>query len=252
MKRVVAILPLVLAAGCSLVFQDSVRGRSVYCSTSRFWYGSDLVIGGSMLYVAADRVPDSNNAKYLPAGLFLGSAALGIYKRHNCVQWREKAPPEEWQRMAAVVAAERQAAAEAAAQREVARQEALRVALEQAAQQQLEQQQQPQQQPAPEPEPDSLPPASQWQPAPAPQPNINVSIERHSSRDDIGKSCDPRAGWSGDGDPDKAWPHAGTCQYGAVCYHHRCTVWCSSDKSCPNNMRCAFTSGLNLATELCQ
>jgi len=251
MKRLLAVLPLLCTLGCSLVFQDSVRRRSVYCSTSRFWYASDAVIGGSSLYVAIDRIPDDNKLKYAPAALFLGSAALGWYKRSNCVHWRKEAPPEEWTRMAAVVEAEQRAAAEAAAQREAQRQEQLRLAAEQQAMLEQQQQQQPQEylnKPAPVPEPEPEP----YQPAPRPPaPSIPITIERHSAVDEIGKSCDPRVGWSGDGDPDKAWPHAGSCQYGAVCYHRRCTVWCSSDRSCPNSMRCGSTTG-TVPTELCQ
>jgi hypothetical protein len=132
---------LVFTSSCSLAFQDSVSGRSVYCSDSRFWYVSDLVIGGAATYVLATRA-EAPPAAFLPGALFLGSGALGIYKRHNCVKWKETAPASEWERMAAIAAAERQAAAEQAARDEAARQEAMRVAEEQAAaaaQQQLEQ-----------------------------------------------------------------------------------------------------------------
>jgi hypothetical protein len=132
---------LVFTSSCSLAFQDSVSSRSVYCSDSRFWYISDLVIGGAATYVLATRA-EAPPAAFLPGALFLGSGAYGIYKRHNCVKWKETAPASEWERMASIAAAERQAAAEQAARDEAARQEAMRVAEEQAAaaaQQQLEQ-----------------------------------------------------------------------------------------------------------------
>jgi hypothetical protein len=154
---------LVLTSSCSLAFQDSVSGRSVYCSDSRFWYISDLVIGGAATYVLATR-SEAPAVAYLPGAVFLGSGALGIYKRHNCVQWKETAPASEWERMAAIAAAERQAAAEQAARDEAARQEAMRVAAEQA-QQQLEQAAQQQVEQVAQGEPAAPPPA---EPAPAP------------------------------------------------------------------------------------
>ena len=250
MRKPLALAALMLLGACSLLLQDSVRNRSVYCSTSRGYYITDLVLGGIYTYVATTQIPEKQAAVYAPSALFLGSGLLGIYKRSNCVEWREKAPQAEWDRMAAVVAAEQQAAAERAAAEQAAREEAQRQAaaqyaamLEQQAQQAIDQQQQ-QTQSAPEPDP---------QPVyhPAPTGNVTINIERHASTDEIGKSCDPSAGYSGGGDPDKAWPHAGSCQYGAVCYHRRCTVWCNSDRSCPNGLRCALTTG-TAPTELCQ
>lgn len=251
MRRLLALLALTLLGACSLLLQDGVRSRSVYCSTSRAYYITDLALGGIYTYVAATRIPDKQAAVYAPSALFLGSGVLGIYKRHNCVKWREEAPQAEWDRMAAVVEAERQAAAEQAARDQAAREEAARQAAEQyaamLAQQAQQQVEQPVEQPAPQPEPE---PAPVYHPPPSGGGNVTINIERHSATDEIGKSCDPSVGFSG-GDPDKAWPHAGSCQYGAVCYHRRCTVWCGNDKSCPNSMRCGLTTG-TAPTELCQ
>jgi len=253
MRRLLALTALTLLGACSLLLQDGVRSRSVYCSTSRAYYITDLALGGIYTYVAATRIPEKQAVVFAPSALFLGSGVLGIYKRHNCVDWREKAPQAEWDRMASVVAAEQQAAAEQAARDQAAREEAQRQAaaqyaamLEQQAQQQVIDQQN---QPAPAPEPEPAQPV--YRPPPSGGGNVTINIERHASTDEIGKSCDPSAGYSGGGDPDKAWPHAGSCQYGAVCYHRRCTVWCGNDRSCPNGMRCAMTTG-TAPTELCQ
>ncbi len=243
MRKLVALAGRALLGSCSLLLQDGVRSRSVYCSTSRAYYITDLALGGVYTYVAATRIPDHQAVVYAPSALFFGSGVLGIYTRHNCVKWREAAPQAEWDRMAAVVAAEQQAAAEQAARDQAAREEAARQAAEQYAA--LLAQQAAAQQPAePPPEPQPV-----YQPPP-PQGNVTIHIERHAATDEIGKSCDPSVGFSG-GDPDKAWPHAGSCQYGAVCYHRRCTVWCGNDRSCPSSLRCAPTTGTT-PTELCQ
>jgi hypothetical protein len=239
---------LLACSSCSLAFQESVRSRSVYCSTSRFWYLSDLVIGGAGTYVLATRAKDAPGLAYAPGALFLGSGVLGIYKRHNCARWRETAPQAEWDRMAAVVRAEQIAAAEQAARDQAAREEAARLYAEQMAalaQQQAEQAAQQEQAPPPPPPPPIEQPAPPPPPSPAPiqpGPAPTITIIRHSATDEIGKSCSSN---------DQAYPQAGGCQYGAVCYRRQCTVWCGNDGSCPAGKRCAFTTG-GTPTKLCQ
>ncbi|MEO8705181.1 MAG: hypothetical protein ABI867_34365 [Kofleriaceae bacterium] len=243
MRAVAALAITIACSACSLGFQQSVRGRSVYCSTSRFWYLSDLLIGGAATYVLATKAQDAPGIAYAPGGLFLGSAALGIYKRHNCVRWRETAPQAEWDRMAMIAEAERVAAAEQAARWQAAQEEAMRQQAAYAQQQaELIAQQQAQL-------PAQQPPPPQWQPPPGPapiqsrpSPPPTITIVRHAATDEIGKSCSSN---------DNAWPQAGGCQYGAVCYHRSCTVWCGNDGSCPVGKRCAFTTGTT-PTKLCQ
>jgi hypothetical protein len=249
-QRIFALLLLLAATSCSLVLQDGVRRRSVYCSTSRFYWMSDVLVGAASTYVAATRIPDRHvEVVYAPSALFLGSGLLGIYKRHNCVRWRETAPPEEWERMAAVVRAEQEAAARAAEQAEAER-AARQAALDAQAQQQ-QQDQQPQDQPQqPQPAGDhvSRPPPQITHLQPLPTPGVRVEV--HAASDELGKGCDPSVGFIGD-NPDAGWPHAGSCHYGAVCYHRRCTVWCDSNRQCPSGLHCAPTTG-TAPTELCQ
>jgi hypothetical protein len=238
-RYVLALAAALVSSSCSVAFQRSVRSSSVYCSDSRFWYLSDIVIGGGMTYVAATRTNDSR--AYIPGAVFLGSSLIGIYKRHNCVRWQEKAPPEEWARMAAIAEAERQAAAQRQAEWEAAQRAAAEEAARLAALQP----------PPPEPSPEPAPIVRQPAPQPSPQPiasrpppaPITVQIERHSATDEIGKSCT--------GGNDNGWPQAGTCQYGAVCYARRCTVWCGNDGSCPSGKTCAFTDS-GVRTKLCR
>src|SRR5258705_6697061 len=84
----------VCTMSCSVVFQDSVRSSSVYCSTSRFWFLSDFLLTGTYLYAMSRANPPP--VGYAPAAVFGGSGLIGIYKRHNCVEWRAHAPPEVW------------------------------------------------------------------------------------------------------------------------------------------------------------
>ena len=111
MRRPSIALLLVLSMSCSVAFQDSVRSSGTQCSTSRFWWVSDLLIAGTFAALVAniDGPPES----YIPAGVFVGSGLIGIYKRGNCVRYRETAPPEAWARDAerARVKDEQQAAA---------------------------------------------------------------------------------------------------------------------------------------------
>ena len=189
--RLAAIAIACCTMSCSVVFQDSVRSSSVYCSTSRFWYLSDFVLTGTYLYAMSRADPPP--VGYAPAAVFGGSGLIGIYKRHNCVKWRASAPPEVW--AAAAEGARQQAAADAAAaaqrQAEFEQQQLAN------AQQQLEQEQQQrqleqeqQQQPS-QPVYRPPPPSS---PAPPPPPmigggNVIVTIERHAATDELGKSC---------------------------------------------------------------
>jgi len=165
MKRLL-IVPLVAAitaggAGCSIAFQDSVRSSSVYCSTSRVWAAGDLVMAGGGVFALSRGA--EGKAVGPVVGLLVASAVIGLYKRHNCVNFRETAPPEVW---AAAEAAEQQRQAQAAADQQ-AREEAYRQALAAAqvaaeqqavavAEQQAQQQQQPE--PAPQPQGTYVPP----------------------------------------------------------------------------------------------
>lgn len=231
------VLALASSLSCSVAFQASVRSSSVYCSTSRFYYISDLLIAGTGTFLLAN-AGNGEALAYVGPGLFAGSALIGIIKRNHCVRLRETAPPEVW--AAAAEAQRRQAEADAAARAQwQADQEA-------AAQQQAQQQQQQQQQPQ-EPTYDQTQQPTYQQPEPQqptyqpPPPNVSVTIERHAATDELGKSCHAQPGW----------PAAAECQYGAVCYANECTVWCGNDGSCPSGYRCAFTDG-NPSTKLCR
>ena len=85
---------------------------------------------------------------------------------------------------------------------------------------------------APPPPSPSLPPSSD---------NTTITYVHHAATDEIGKSCQS----------DNGYPKAGGCEYGAVCYHQRCTVWCSNDGTCPGSMRCGRTD-TNPGTDLGQ
>jgi len=217
MRRPWIVLLLVLSMSCSVAFQDSVRSSGTQCSTSRFWWVSDLLIAGTFAALVAniDGPPES----YIPAGVFVGSGLIGIYKRGNCVRYRETAPPEAWARDAerARVKDEQQAAA-------------------------MRDLRQSMNEPPPPPPP---PPASTggYEPAPTygtsppPSGDVTVTYERHSAADEVGKSC------SSANDTDRELPTAGTCQYGAVCYQGRCTTWCGSGGACPSGLSCGWTDG---------
>jgi len=232
MRRILIVLALASTLSCSVAFQASVRSSSVNCSTSRFYYISDLLIAGAGVAAFAS-AGNPDTAVYVLPGLFAGSALIGIIKRNHCVRFRETAPPEVW--AAAAEAQRRQAEADAAARAQwQAEQEA-------AAQQAAQQQQQPAQQTYPEPA-QTYQPAEPAQPTyQPPPPNVTVTIERHAATDELGKSCHAQPGW----------PAAAECQYGAVCYVDQCTVWCGNDGSCPAGYRCAFTDS-NPATKLCR
>jgi len=164
-------------SGCSLVFQDSVRSSSVYCSTSRFWYLSDFVMAGGLVYAATRANPPP--AAYGGPALFAGSGLIGIYKRHHCERFRATAPPEVW---AAAAEAERvraeqrriqaeqwaQAQAEAEAQAAAAQQQWAAQQAAQAAQGAVDPQPQGA---APPPQPE---PQRRWEPGPT----TSVQVER--------------------------------------------------------------------------
>lgn len=120
MRRMV-IAAIALSTSCSVVLQDSVRSSSVYCSTSNFWWVSDVALASAWGFVVSRASNPANPpVAYVPTAVFGASALLGIYKRHNCVRWRETAPPEVWAAMAE--AQRRQAEANAAAAQEAANQ----------------------------------------------------------------------------------------------------------------------------------
>lgn len=84
---------------CATLVQDSVRSSGVYCSTSRFYYLTDLVLatGLAVGVSSIDGPPES----YLPTAVLAGSGVYGIFKRGRCLRHRETATPEEWARDAA-------------------------------------------------------------------------------------------------------------------------------------------------------
>ena len=85
-----------LSTSCSIALQDSVRSSGVYCSTSRFYIISDLLLAAG--FAALVSANDGPAESYIPAGLLVGSSLIGIYKRGNCVRHRATATPEEWAR----------------------------------------------------------------------------------------------------------------------------------------------------------
>jgi hypothetical protein len=88
-----------LSLSCSVFFQKSVRSDKADCSRSLFWIASDLVLAGAMVGVVLS--PDGQSsptpAFVLPAeiiaGVFVASAAIGVFKRHNCGRYRREHPP---------------------------------------------------------------------------------------------------------------------------------------------------------------
>jgi len=213
---VAVVAPVVLSMSCSLAFQDSVRSSGTQCSTSRFWFLSDFLLAGGFAYLVA--VNDGPAESYIPAAALGGSGLIGIYKRRNCVRHRETAPPEAWARDA-----------ERARQEDAARAQVMR---------DMTQRMQ-------EPAASSSPPSGGSPPAPAygttsgppPAGNVTITHERHDAVDEVGKRC------SSPNDTDQTMPTAGSCQYGAVCYQGRCTVWCGSGGACPSGLSCGWTDG---------
>ena len=167
-----------LSMSCSVLLQDSVRSSSVYCSTSRFYYLADLVIAGAGAYAITRPSNPPNSLVWIPVGVEVGSAAIGILKRHNCVRWRETAPPEVW--AAAAEAARQQAEANARAQAEA---DAARAAQEEAFRQQ-----QLANPPAPEPEPQPQP-IGQPQPAPPARRVVDLCYNLDCNGSKTGQQC---------------------------------------------------------------
>jgi len=217
MRRGLIVVLVLMSMSCSIAFQDSVRSSGTQCSTSRFWFLSDFLIAGTFSALVANI--DGPAESYIPAAVLAGSGLIGIYKRHNCVRYRETAPPEAWARDAE--RARRDDEARAQAMREMTAR--------------MNQPDQPVQQDQPPPI------GGGYQPPPSPPPsssgNVTVTYERHSAVDEVGKSC------SSPNDTDRTLPTAGTCQYGAVCYQGRCTTWCSSSGACPSGLSCGWTDG---------
>ena len=101
-------------SGCSLGFQKSVRSSGTLCSNSRGWYIADATLGAAAGYFAATEL--NEGTAFIPAGVLLASAAVGVYKRRNCVHHQETATPEQWaqDRQKAKIEKEQQVAQEQA------------------------------------------------------------------------------------------------------------------------------------------
>jgi len=100
-RKLVVVVALASSLSCSIAFQDSVRSSGTQCSTSRFWYVSDFILAVAFVAAIQAGQSDTSNvspATYIPAGLFVGSGLIGIYKRGNCVRYRETATPEMFAR----------------------------------------------------------------------------------------------------------------------------------------------------------
>jgi hypothetical protein len=128
-RTVVTACIAVMSVSCSVALQPSVRSASVECSTSYGYAATDVVLAGGFAFAASRGTDKSPQPQYVPyseigAGVMAASALLGLYKRHNCVRWRETAPPEVWAEVAErhrrEAEAQAQAIAEAARQQEEA------------------------------------------------------------------------------------------------------------------------------------
>lgn len=97
MKRMLGVLLVLCVSGCSVVLQDSVRSSGTQCSSSRFWYASDLLMAAGLAYLVVSEAPDEGGA-YVPVGVLAASGAIGVWKRSNCVRHQETATPEQWAR----------------------------------------------------------------------------------------------------------------------------------------------------------
>jgi hypothetical protein len=113
---------LTCSTGCSVLLQKGAGTASVDCSTSHAWWIVDAAVGAAATYLIATRTNDPNPLAYAPGAALLASAGVGLYKHHNCVKWREEAPPAEWERVAALrKAEEEQEAADRARDTELAK-----------------------------------------------------------------------------------------------------------------------------------
>lgn len=90
------VVALCLSMSCSVFFQDSVRSSGVYCSTSRFWYASDFLLSIGLVAALASASNQTEAGEFIPSGVLALSGLYGIYKRGNCVRYRETATPEQW------------------------------------------------------------------------------------------------------------------------------------------------------------
>lgn len=187
MSKIVLVL-MMLCMSCGTFVQKSVRSDSVYCSDSRLYFAGDLLVAASYAFVASGAArsvvgagPQQLNEPlaYLPIPLFVGSAAIGAYKRHNCVAWKAEAPPEEWARAAAVQQQrEAECVARAAEQQAIAERMA----------------------------------AAQQQPPPpvAPEPAVTSASHTPTALDEVGTSCTGR--W-----PDAGTCRYGAVCYAGAC-----------------------------------
>src|SRR5260221_5418858 len=95
MKRILLLVASLSSTSCAVLFQDSVSKASVYCSTSHFYYISDLLIAGAYSVLVA-RMGHPQAVQFLPAALPAADAVVGILRRGGCLRSRQTAPREEW------------------------------------------------------------------------------------------------------------------------------------------------------------
>src|SRR5690349_10264422 len=79
---------------CSVAVQSSVRSSRAACDTTPIYVIGDVVIAGGMVFVAStgsgkDPQPAYVPVAYVTAAVFAASAGIGLYKRHNCANYRE-------------------------------------------------------------------------------------------------------------------------------------------------------------------
>jgi hypothetical protein len=223
MKRfrpVLLLLAVCVLSACSVAFQDSVRSSGVYCSTSRFYYVSDIVLATAFTVAAAkNNVPA---VSYTPAGALALSSAYGWWKRGNCIEHREHATPEMWAHDSQKQREndQRQSAAVAAFSAELARQQ--------------------QSGGAATPPPSSGSTGSSSASSTSGTSDTSGSHGSLVSRgDDFGASCSsPNGG-------DKEFPTAAsTCGGSSLCYQGRCTLDCGGGYGfCPDGTTCQWTAG---------
>jgi hypothetical protein len=82
-------IALALCASCSVAAQKSVRSHDVYCSDSRSYYLTDLALAGAAAYVASTQL--NEETAYIPVGVFVASAGVGVIKRGNCERRKSSA-----------------------------------------------------------------------------------------------------------------------------------------------------------------
>jgi hypothetical protein len=89
------------------------------------YVAGDVLVAAAGIYAASTAWSHNPQPPYVPlsegtAGVFAASSLVGMYKRHNCVRWRETAPPEVWAEYAARHQQEAAALAQAQAEAQAA------------------------------------------------------------------------------------------------------------------------------------